>query len=77
MDLKFQQLTARFVRLEPFAESLEEEIRAAIDCDPETWAIMPINAMGKGFDDYWRIACAHLQMTGWCTRSGSGRMERL
>ena len=57
MDLKFQQLTARFVQLEPFAESLKEEVRAAIDCDPETWAIMPINPMGKRFDDYWRVAC--------------------
>jgi N-acetyltransferase len=57
MDLKFQQLTARFVQLEPFAESLKEEVRAAIDCDPETWVIMPINPMGKGFDEYWRVAC--------------------
>lgn len=57
MDLKFQRLTGKFVQLEPFAESLKEEVRTAIDCDPETWAIMPINPMGKGFDDYWRIAC--------------------
>ncbi len=57
MDLKFQPLTGRFVQLEPFAESLKEEVRAAVDCDPETWAIMPVNASGKGFDDYWRTAC--------------------
>ena len=57
MDLKFQPLTGRFIRLEPFSEDLKSEIRVAIDCDPETWAIMPINPMGKGFDDYWRVAC--------------------
>jgi RimJ/RimL family protein N-acetyltransferase len=57
MDLHFQQLTGRFVQIEPFAESLKEAVRAAVDCDPETWAIMPVNASGEGFDDYWRIAC--------------------
>jgi N-acetyltransferase len=57
MDLNFQHLTGRFVQLEPFAETLKEGVRAAVDCDPATWTIMPVNASGKGFDDYWRVAC--------------------
>lgn len=57
MDLKFQQLTGRFVQIEPFVEALKEHVRAAVDCDPETWAIMPVNASSNGFDDYWRAAC--------------------
>jgi RimJ/RimL family protein N-acetyltransferase len=50
-------LEGHFVCLEPFAPHLKEEIRAAIDCDAETWAIMPINPMGARFDAYWAEAC--------------------
>ena len=57
MELAFQPLEGRFVRLEPFELQLKEAVRAAIDCDPATWAIMPINPMGPGFEDYWSIAC--------------------
>lgn len=57
MKLTFESLEGRFVRLEPFESELKEPIRAAIDCDPATWAIMPINPMGAGFEDYWSIAC--------------------
>jgi len=57
MELIVKVLQGRFVRLEPFEEKLREEVRAAIDCDPETWAIMPINPMGKSFQEYWAVAC--------------------
>jgi N-acetyltransferase len=57
MELEFKPLKGRFVSLEPFEERLKEEVRAAINCDPETWAIMPINPMGERFEDYWSIAC--------------------
>jgi len=57
MNLEFKMLEGRFVLLQPFEEHLKNEVRAAIDCDPETWAIMPINPMGKGFEEYWSIAC--------------------
>jgi RimJ/RimL family protein N-acetyltransferase len=45
------------LRLQPFAPDLKEEVRAAVDCDPDTWAIMPVNPMGDGFDAYWSAAC--------------------
>lgn len=32
-------------------------MRAALDCDPETWAIMAANASGAAFESYWAGAC--------------------
>lgn len=58
MDLAFQPLHGRFVRLEPFHPALKAEVRAAVDCDPDTWAIMPECGMGERFDDYWASACS-------------------
>jgi hypothetical protein len=30
-------------------------MRAALDCDPDNWAIQSVSAMGEHFDSYWRI----------------------
>jgi N-acetyltransferase len=57
MKIDFKQLNGRFVQLEPFADHLKEEVRAAIDCDPETWAIMATNPTGESFAAYWSAAC--------------------
>jgi RimJ/RimL family protein N-acetyltransferase len=57
VTLDFTHLEGRHVRLEPFEVTLKEEVRLAIDCDAEAWAIMPINPMGVGFEDYWSVAC--------------------
>ena len=58
MKLEYAPLAGRFLRLQPFAAGLKAEVRAAVDCDPETWAIMPVNPMGEeGFDTYWAAAC--------------------
>jgi RimJ/RimL family protein N-acetyltransferase len=57
MELAFQPLEGRFVRLEPFVPELKADVRAAIDCDPETWAIMPVNPMGERFESYWSVTC--------------------
>jgi len=53
MKLVHSPLEGRFVRLEPFCEPLKEEVRAAVDCDAETWAIMPVTAMGEAFEAWW------------------------
>ena len=55
--IPFEPLDGRFVRLEPFVPELKADVRAAIDCDPETWAIMPVNPMGEGFEKYWSASC--------------------
>lgn len=57
MKLEYIPLTGKFLRLRPFAPELKAEVRAAVDCDPDTWAIMPVNPMGDGFDAYWSAAC--------------------
>jgi RimJ/RimL family protein N-acetyltransferase len=57
VELEFNDLEGRHIRLEPFETYLKEEVRAAIDCDPETWNIMPINPTGAGFESYWTVAC--------------------
>ena len=57
MKLEFDDLEGHHVRLEPFMQQLKEEVRAAVDCDPNAWAIMPINPTAGGFDDYWSLAC--------------------
>jgi hypothetical protein len=49
MDLKFIPLTGKFLSLEPFAPHLKDEVRAAIDCHADSWAIMPINPTGDAF----------------------------
>jgi N-acetyltransferase len=58
MELRYQSLQGRFVRLEPFAPSLKEEVRTAVDCDPETWAIMATCPFGDRFEEYWASACS-------------------
>lgn len=60
MKLEYIPLSGKFLRLQPFAPELKAEVRSAVDCDPDTWAIMPVNPMGDGFDAYWSAACGAL-----------------
>jgi RimJ/RimL family protein N-acetyltransferase len=57
VELEFVELTGRHIRLEPFATQLKEEVRSAVDCDLDTWSIMPINPTGEDFESYWSVAC--------------------
>ncbi|MFZ5669317.1 MAG: GNAT family N-acetyltransferase [Pseudomonadota bacterium] len=56
MNLKPKRLKGRHVRLEPVTPDHREELRAAIDCDPESWEIMSVNGCGEGFADWWAAA---------------------
>jgi RimJ/RimL family protein N-acetyltransferase len=49
-------LEDRFVRLEPFEDGLKDEVRAALNCDPEAWAAMVGSAQGTHFDGWWESA---------------------
>jgi RimJ/RimL family protein N-acetyltransferase len=53
MNLEHRALEGAWVRLEPVTEAHKETLRAALDCDPESWEIMPLNGCGEGFDDLW------------------------
>ena len=57
MEIGFETLNGRFVRLEPFKPEHKGEIRAAIDCDPAAWSILLVNPIGPGFEDYWAANC--------------------
>ena len=56
MVLRTEVLEDRFVRLEPFTEALQAEVRAALDCDPAAWDIMVGAAYGAHFDSWWASA---------------------
>lgn len=53
MNLTIKPLEGRYVRLEPITADLRDELRGAIDCDPESWEIMSVNGCGEGFEDWW------------------------
>ncbi|RZJ96706.1 MAG: N-acetyltransferase [Brevundimonas sp.] len=54
-------LQDRFVRLEPFTDALRDEVRAALDHDPDIWAIMVGAAYGPHFDGWWDSAMAAMR----------------
>lgn len=56
MNLSPVILENAFVRLEPFCEALREEVRVALDCDPEAWSGMVTAAYGSHFDPWWQAA---------------------
>ncbi len=56
MVLRTEVLEDRFIRLEPFIPALEDEVRAALDCDPAAWDIMVSAAYGPHFDGWWASA---------------------
>ncbi len=53
MHLRAIPLDGRYVRLEPVTPELRDELRGAVDCDPEAWEIMSVNGCGEGFEDWW------------------------
>lgn len=55
MQLIAQNLTGRFVRLEPLAEAHREGLRAVAN-DPALWAFMPLAGSGAGFDLWFDTA---------------------
>ena len=53
MNLRPKILKGRYVRLEPITPEHKEEMRGAVDCDPEAWEIMSVNGCGEGFSEWW------------------------
>lgn len=49
-------LEGRFVRLEAFDDRHREGVRAALNHDPENWAIQAMNGYGEAFDGWWEAA---------------------
>lgn len=44
------------VRLEPCAPPLKDELRAALDVEPEVWAMLAGTGHGEYFEAWWRAA---------------------
>ncbi len=53
MDLAVNALDGRHVRLEPYVPALKDEVRQALDCDPEAWALVSATSQGEAFDTAW------------------------
>lgn len=71
MMLPVVVLENRFVRLEPFSEALEAEVREALDCDPASWDIMVGAAYGAHFHGWWASALKAMEQgtrIAWAVR---------
>ncbi|WP_118858284.1 GNAT family N-acetyltransferase [Sphingomonas mesophila] len=55
MEIVARPLRGAHVVLEPVSEGHRARMRAALDQDPDNWAIQSITAMGEHFDHYWRL----------------------
>ncbi len=62
MQLNAQNLTGRFVRLEPLAEAHREGLRVAAN-DPAIWTYFPVNGNGADFDP-WFNGVRHMHESG-------------
>jgi RimJ/RimL family protein N-acetyltransferase len=68
-------LEGEHVRLEPVDESVREEMREALDRDPDNWAIQSVSGMGEHFDGYWRLMTQTPGRIGFAVReAASGRL---
>lgn len=41
------------IRLEPYEESLREDVRRALDCDAEAWELFSLSGQGQHFQTWW------------------------
>jgi RimJ/RimL family protein N-acetyltransferase len=66
MQLAFEILENRFVRLEPLADAHRGDLRAAADADPELWPTLYAYSMGgEHFDAFWERATRHRDQGVW------------
>jgi RimJ/RimL family protein N-acetyltransferase len=56
MDLSPKALKGRFVRLEPYGDTAKDDLRTALDCDHDAWALFSRAGFGEHFDSWWAQA---------------------
>lgn len=61
MQLDPLTLEGRFVRLEPYTAHLLQEVRAALDCDAESWDLFSTSGQGGHFNGWWSDALAAME----------------
>lgn len=74
MKLAPVTLDGRFVRLEPLTKDNRDEVRAALDCDPEAWSIMVNVGCGEHFDRWWAAATGDRSLPFAVRRKADGRV---
>ena len=61
MVLEARPLEGEHVRLDLLGPDNREALRAALDCDPDTWEIMSGKGCGEGFDVFWTMLTAETE----------------
>jgi RimJ/RimL family protein N-acetyltransferase len=78
VELDIRPLEGRFIRLEPVEPALKQEVRAALDCDPEAWTVVSSTSQGAAFEAAWEKALAQLETGEMITyavrRTSDGRV---
>lgn len=64
MKIEPTPLENEIVRLEPYADALRDELRAALDVDPDSWNLLAGSAFGPAFDVWW---------SNWSGQQASGQ----
>jgi N-acetyltransferase len=54
LQLSVAPLGGRFIELEPYTDSLREEVRQALDCDAEAWNLFSFSGQGVHFASWWQ-----------------------
>ncbi|HTI66269.1 MAG TPA: GNAT family protein [Caulobacteraceae bacterium] len=60
LQLQTHPLEGRFVRLEPYAPALKDEVRAALDCDSDGWDLFATSGQGEHFEGWWSTSLAEM-----------------
>ena len=61
MRLRAEVLEGGFVRLEPYAPELRDELQAALDCDTEAWSLFASSGQGEQFDGWWSLSLRQME----------------
>lgn len=61
MHLSHIPLEGRHIRLEPYGSANRDEVRRALDVDPEGWSLFVRTGMGEHFDRWWSNAMENQQ----------------
>ena len=69
MDLRAEVLEGRFVRLEPYAAALKDELRAALNCDADAWSLLGTSGQGEQFEGWWSNAFDNMASGSWISFS--------
>jgi RimJ/RimL family protein N-acetyltransferase len=58
-------LRGRSIQLEPYDDSLKQDLRAVLDCDPEGWQLFATSGQGKYFENWWTTINANVASGHW------------